>query len=398
MMVNIGVIAALFLLLIAGAYLLTKFDTEERSKILTQDLASDIVSGGFDRRPPPPPMAPIRPVFSVTVDSSGRINSESSSPPLSIQEMRLLVKQTLKASREQGTISFQNFEFYYLRTNIPLAKGWLLIFHDISRERAVQRALLTALSLVGIVCLILSMFGSLYMANRAMVPIKQAWQQQKDFLADASHELRTPLTIIRNSIEAIRESPQETLVSQDKWLTNIEEESESMVKLVNSLLFLAQTDTQSVLDVSEFPLGEALQAAAESMKPVADAKGVALSVSNLIAIPFSGDKNQIRQLVTILLDNAVRHTPSGGRIVLTLQRTSNTAVITVSDTGEGMGEEHLDKIFDRFYQITPSRLKGSAGLGLSIAKSIVANHRGTIRVTSTKGVGSTFTVQLPISG
>ncbi|EGO62561.1 sensor histidine kinase [Acetonema longum] len=275
----------------------------------------------------------------------------------------------------------------------------LIIFEDITREQNTLHILIATLSATGVVCLALSLFGSLFMANRAMVPIQTAWQQQKDFLADASHELRTPLAIIQTNLEVVRENQTATVSSQDNWLRNIQEETACMTKLVKSLLFLAQADSrQQLLVRNDFSLNQMVTAAAEAFQPLAASQGITLNVSVEAGIRYYGDEAKIRQLIGILLDNAIRHTPPDGKIRVQLEQSKSAAALSVADSGEGISSEHLDKIFERFYQVDKSRAKGGAGLGLSIAKWIVESHRGTIRVASEPGAGTTFSVFLPLNG
>ena len=234
------------------------------------------------------------------------------------------------------------------------------------------------------------------MANRAMIPIQKAWQQQKDFLADASHELRTPLTVIRTNLDVVRGSPEDTVLSQSKWLDNIQEETVSMAKLVDSLLFLARVDSQQpLLHKRFFFFDKALAEAVIPFEPVAGAKGVLLKVASDAPVGYDGDEARIKQLVGILLDNAIRHTPSGGAVSVSLLKIDAKIMLSVVDTGEGIKAAALEKIFDRFFQVDNSRSSGSSGLGLAIAKVIAESHGGKISVSSAPGEGATFIAEFP---
>ncbi|MGE5397240.1 MAG: sensor histidine kinase [Chitinophagales bacterium] len=397
-LVNIGVIASLFLLLIAGTYYVSRVNTDRQSAELMRAMAQEIISGKRQPFEPRPPMDPKPPVFSVKVSPTGHITVENSYSNFTPDQLKSLVKSTIDQPKSQGRVSFQSFQLSYYRTDLPNAGGQLLLFQDVGRERSAQHTVLTSLSVIGFLCLVLSMVGSFFMANRALFPIKEAWQQQKDFVADASHELRTPLTVIRTSLEALRQNENETVASQEEWVTNIEEVTDRMGRLVDSLLFLARTDAnQEGLNYNHFSLADALYDSADPMRTIARAKDVALELSALPAAPFLGDMEQIKRLVTILLDNAIRHTPAGGTVSLSMHRTSKTATIAVRDTGEGIGPEHIERIFDRFYQVDQARSQGGVGLGLSMAKLIAEKHNGTIKVESLLGTGSTFIVELPLT-
>nr|OZC17160.1 sensor protein SrrB [Sporomusa acidovorans DSM 3132] len=275
--------------------------------------------------------------------------------------------------------------------------GWVIVFCDLTFEKTVLRLTLTILLTVGIFCAVLSFGTSFYLANRAMIPIKKAWQQQQDFISDISHELRTPLTVIQTNLDIVNESRDETVASQSKWLDNIQEESLCMRNLVNSLLFLARVDSKrQPLNKQHFCLDSALRQALAPFEAVIQQKNLCLTVQSTPAIEVYGDESQLKQVIVILLDNACRHTSPGGTISVSLLQAGNKAEINVTDSGEGIAPEHLERIFDRFYQVDKSRNKGGSGLGLAIAKWITESHGGSIAVSSMPDIGSTFTVNLPI--
>lgn len=254
----------------------------------------------------------------------------------------------------------------------------------------------TELFIISIAGLVLSTGCHFFLIHRALMPLEQSWRQQKDFLCDASHELRTPLTVILTHLDIIMSNSGESVSSQAKWLSNIREEAFSMSNLVRSLLFLARADSQQQpLDPRSFFLHEALLQAAVPFKPIAADKGVSLNITAATPVEGYGDEAKIKQVIAILLDNAIQHTPAGGKIDLTLVPGSNQTILTVADSGEGISPEHLNKIFDRFYQADKSKSKGGVGLGLAIAKWIVESHGGCIQAASIPGAGATFTVRLP---
>lgn len=169
-----------------------------------------------------------------------------------------------------------------------------------------------------------------------------------------------------------------------------------MHKIVDSLLFLARADSnQQLLDKQLFSLNAALIRAVDPFEPLAAAKGITLEVLAKTALSCYGDEMRLKQVICILLDNAIRHTPRGGKISIQLSQLNQETVLTVTDSGEGIEAKHLDKIFDRFYQVDNSRSKGGSGLGLAIAKLIVESHNGYIQVHSSPGAGTTFIVHLP---
>lgn len=254
------------------------------------------------------------------------------------------------------------------------------------------------LIIAGTACQLLIYLVNLFLVKRIMAPIQKVWQQQRNFLADASHKLRTPLAIIQTNLDVVLDNTHETIASQLDWLNIIRGETGQMMKLVNSLLLLAHLDSGKRF-IKKIPFSLIRMAACiiKAFEPSAAAKGVALSMSAASEIIAYGDESGIRQVVEILIDNAIRHTPPEGKVSLAITRRNAKIQLIVADTGEGIAPQYLDKIFDRFYQIDASCSNGEAGLGLAIAKSIIENYEGTIDVLSTPGLGTRFMIQLPIT-
>lgn len=427
---NLAIITALFVSLTVGAYILLQINMINHAEFFSQRLAAGINSGilpGFptpehgraprfmdrplyDNKRPPGPFGPFGsigsphekksyfpPVFFIKTDPKGGTKFHSFKQPFDAVHFKFPVKQILKTKKTSGTINFLHSKYFYYKTSLQKEPGMLLVFLDLKQEKNIQLSLVISLIITGIIYLFLSMAGSLFMANRAIGPIQKAWQQQKDFLADASHELRTPLAIIQTNLEVVLSNPQETVASQSDWLNNVQEELQQMTILVSSLLFLARIDSQhDVINKSYFPLDKVVARVSEAFKPIILGKNINLCTAITSNITCYGDESNIRQVLEILLDNAIRHTPCCGKIVLNLAQSEKKILLTVADTGDGIAPEHLDKIFDRFYQEDASRSKGTAGLGLSIAKCIIESHGGTIQVASVLGSGTTFTIQLPL--
>jgi signal transduction histidine kinase len=419
--INSAIILALFLMLTVGSYCFFRVDMGRRTDFVARMIAGDIQSGritdlplrknGFPRPPgepqpgPPsdhPPGPPLeRPpggdFFFVRTSPDGTVTFRSSGQPLDAAELTGLTEKALQDDKMQGTVNYNQTDYRYLKAPLTNQPGMLVLFHDSSRESGMLGGLLTAMTGVGLLCALLSFGASFFMANRAMVPIQKAWQQQKDFLSDASHELRTPLTVIRTNLDVVRGSPEETVASQANWLDNIQEETKAMAKLIDELLFLARADSQQQPLVKDiFALNATVAQVVAAFEPVAAAKGVLLEAPGpLLPVDCHGDEARIRQLLGILLDNAIRHTPPTGKVSVYLSQANAKILLSVADTGEGIEPRHLDRIFDRFYQVNKARSNGSAGLGLAIAKWIAGSHGGAITAASRPGEGTIFTVELP---
>ena len=406
MFVNLSVIVLLFFLLITGTYFFVQNQMIEGGERMMHRISHDLMTGKlihfppeheFDSEQEPEHDGPPRPMISfIKVNLAGDVVQTSPFISLTKNQLSRFVLQLQEKAQSRGSLIFDKIEYHYLITPIADNQGIFIVFQDFQRDRNLLKELVTGLSITGIICMFLSIFGSLFMANKAMVPIQRSWQQQKEFLADASHEFRTPLAIIQTNLEIVRDNPGETVLSQEHWLNNIFEETLCMTKLVESLLFLARADShQQLLNKVQFPLNQTILIAAELFRPVANMQGITLELQVNSPIPYCGDEAKLRQVVGILLDNAIRHTPTGGKVAISLEISQQGILLTVTDTGEGINPKHLEKIFERFYQSDSSRSKGGTGLGLAIAKWIVESHKGKISALSTPGGGSVFTVLLP---
>ena len=229
--------------------------------------------------------------------------------------------------------------------------------------------------------------------------VEAAQRSQRDFVANVSHELKTPLTSIQGFSQALLDGTASTPETTARAAYVIHDEAERMRRMVDELLTLARFDAGEVVMARErLELGPLLQACVERMAPQAQAAGVALERDVPEPLSVTGDGDRLAQVFANLLDNALTHTPTGGRVTLAARRAERTPVVEVmvTDTGTGIPAEALSRLFERFYQVDQARPRGrGAGLGLAIVKEIVEAHGGTIAAESVVGLGSKFTVCLP---
>ena len=263
--------------------------------------------------------------------------------------------------------------------------GDLYTIQVVQDRTAEQRTLdvMVAVLLIGglVVVLVASGFGFVY-ARRALVPIREsltnqrtALRRQRDFAADASHELRTPLTVIRSSVDHLVRHRDEPVASVGSALEDIDAEVRHMTTMVEDLLLLARSDSGAIaLERLPVDLGDvAADGASALAKPASDA-GVAIEVDPQPVV-VTGDQARLRQLVMILVDNAIRHSPSGGRVTVAVRAEGEGATLTVDDQGPGIRPEDLPHVFERFYRAAGAP-GGGTGLGLAIAKWVVDRHGG----------------------
>ena len=278
------------------------------------------------------------------------------------------------------------------------------VVQDRTAEVETLDSLLRVLVGGGLLALVLaSLLGAAY-ATRALVPIRaslaaqrEALRRQREFAADASHELRTPLAIVRSSVEDLRLHPDQPVAQVGEALEDIDAEVGHMTSLVEDLLLLARSDS-GALDLAFQPveLGDVATDAASALMVPASDRAVRIEVDPQ-PVMVTGDPLRLRQVVTILVDNAVRHSPTGGTVSVRVRQKDATAQLIVEDQGPGIRPADLPHVFDRFWR-APGSPSGGTGLGLAIAATIVTRLGGRIGAGVRGTGGAVFTVELPAGG
>jgi signal transduction histidine kinase len=226
--------------------------------------------------------------------------------------------------------------------------------------------------------------------------LDRAFQQQRQFTADASHELRTPLAMVMSQIDIALERTRSAEQYQ-QTLRSMREDVADLSRLVSELLMLARAEAgQEPLARERIEMTELISGVLASMQPLACARGVQLVVSDNGAVPLEGDESRLMQLVINLVDNGIKYTPPGGLVTVTARQEPGLAIVEVSDTGPGIQLEDQQRIFERFFRVDSARSRGAgAGLGLAISRWIAEAHGGDIRVECGPTGGTTFSVRLP---
>ncbi|KRF18491.1 hypothetical protein ASG93_10585 [Paenibacillus sp. Soil787] len=276
---------------------------------------------------------------------------------------------------------------------------WMAI--DITSNLALLDTIRLILLLSTIVLLSIAIWLAYFFAGKAMVPIKKSYYQQVEFTTNASHELRTPLSVIHSSVELLEECKDALPEFEQHVLDSLQDEVKRMIRLVESLLTLARSDSKSLqMKLDKVDLVQVSHQIYQAIQPLALKKGVHLyhdlpennHGSNFII----GNIDQIKQLLYILLDNAIKYTPSGGQVKISYRGSHNgKTTLQIADTGIGIPKDELARIFERFYRVDKARSRelGGAGLGLSIAADIISNLGAYIHVTSEEGKGSFFEIE-----
>ncbi len=239
--------------------------------------------------------------------------------------------------------------------------------------------------------------------NSMAAQVSATRHAQRDFVANVSHDLKTPITSIQGWSQALLDGAADTPEAQRRAANIIYSEAERMSRMVRQLLDLAKIESGQLELYKELvDLSQLIQDVHRNLFIRAQEKGIHLTVDSQLSVPIYGDPDRLMQLFTNLVDNALTHTPTDGRVHLKVQPHGEKAVeVVVQDTGKGIGSEELSRIFERFYQVEKSRAqmaqRAGSGLGLSIVQELVALHNGRIFARSELGKGSAFIVRLPIS-
>jgi heavy metal sensor kinase len=236
--------------------------------------------------------------------------------------------------------------------------------------------------------------------NHMIARLEEAMRGSKQFVADASHELRTPLTVMRGELESLAQDSQLGRETRET-LGSVLEEVERLGEIVESLFALSRLDAgEANAEWVRFDLAELAATTAEQMSLLAEDKHVSVDCDSTPGVTVEGDRARLKQVIVNLLDNAIKYTPSGGRVRLSVRREGRFALLDVADDGIGIPAEALPHVFKRFFRVDTSRSReqGGAGLGLAIVKSICSAHGAEVEVLSTPGRGSRFRVRQPLAG
>ena len=333
------------------------------------------------------PMFKLSKFYTVALSYNGEVIEIKNEAP-TVYSNSDLEEFAKKIVREEKTNGIEkNLSFYKADKN-----GYILVtFMDntIVNENAVTLFRYTLI--FGVVALVAFFFLSKFLARKIVDPLEESYQKQKQFISDAGHELKTPVSVVSANAELL-----EREFGDNQWLKNIQYENERMGLLIGQLLDLARTENVTPqleqIDLSHIVAGEALP-----FESVAFEKGLELKTDISDNIKVTGNSTQLKQLVSILLDNAIKHTSKKGDVFCKLIKENNFAKISVINKGDEIPKEHRKKLFERFYRVDDARNSegNHYGLGLAIAKAIVDSHKGKIEVLCYDGLVE-FQVKIPL--
>lgn len=339
---------------------------------------------GFD---PESPKFQLSTFYSVAVSYKGEILEIKNDLPTvyASDDLAQMAKDIIKDGKSTGTKDNLTF----LKTD---KNGYILVvFMDNTVVNESAMTLFRYTLIFGGVALVVFFFLSRFLAKKIVAPLEESYQKQRQFISDAGHELKTPVSVVSANAELLSRA-----LGDNQWLRNIQYENERMGMLVGQLLDLARTENVTPqmehIDLSRLVVGEALP-----FESVAFEKGLVLNSDITNGITVEGNSTQLKQLTSILLDNAIRHSKPDGEVRLTLTKDHGIAEISVINKGDEIPAEHRELIFERFYRMDTARNGEDKhyGLGLAIAKAIVDAHHGHIEVNCYNGLVE-FHVRMPM--
>ena len=412
LIVNLTTISVMMLIAFATIYIIMYVNVQSDINMALHRIADNEQKGPMDAQGPrgagdggtmPIDKGPIdayqpdRSVsFTVQTDASGALIDKNSKFTMDDDFYTAALKEALSKDKDIGRFTLDGSRWIFMIKHTGDTEQ--VVFMDISSQQKILTNLIYTFTAVGLLMLIILYFTSRFFANRSIAPVREAFDKQKQFIADASHELKTPLTIINTNADVLLSNSDDTIGNQAKWLQYIKSETQRMTRLTNDLLYLTEMDdSRTGMIYSKFNMSDAVENIILTMEAVIFEKNISFDYNIEPELTVLGNSEQIKQVVMILLDNAVKYTNPKGAVTVSLKKQNNDVLLSVSNTGEGIAAEHLTRIFDRFYRTDNSRARkqGGYGLGLAIAKSIIDQHKGRIYAKSTAGESTTFHVLLP---
>ena len=329
------------------------------------------------------------PFFTVHIEADGEIKAFGGDYfDLTDEDMlRKLVNAVNESKKDTGILP--DYDLRYMKNNNGRMKA--IVFTDISSEKAMIKGLIRNSAIIGLAGYVIFFLISLLLAKWVTKPVEKTWNEQKQFIADASHELKTPITVIMTNAEMMSDKSYSES-DRDSFTKNILSTSKRMRGLVESLLELARLDNnRAPIKHVTLDLSKLINDSILPFEPLFYENDMELAVDIDEGINVEGDKDKLRQVINILLDNALKYSDPADKVKVSLKRQSANCILSVSGLGTPLSKEDRENIFKRFYRVDQSRNDGqSYGLGLSIADSIIREHNGKIWAESENGYNNFF--------
>ncbi|MBS5950315.1 MAG: ATP-binding protein [Clostridium sp.] len=386
-LINMFLLTLVFVLIFGAIYISTTISME-------RELEHDLMMSINDPKKPGPDFQMMGSSIIIDLDSDNTIAKVTTFMEVDEDILEEAIYTIVKSDKKFDKIKLNEISYGYLKETT--SRGIKIALMSRQPQIDVLNNLLKVFISIGSISLILLLLISIYLTNKTIKPIKEAFEKQKQFIADASHELKTPLAIIRTNTSLVLSNKSSTVDSQSKWLNYINNQIERMTELLDEMLSLAKLDTNRELEeFTVFNLSKLLSNILLTFEAVIFENRIELESNIGENIELKGDKESIKKVLIILLDNAIKYTNISGKIYVELKQDKNKMKLKVRNTGDGIKKEELEKIFERFYRVDTSRARetGGYGLGLSIAKSIIESHKGKIYAESNIGKDTTFIIE-----
>lgn len=389
------VIMVIVMLLMGGILGIVIHFTAQNMQVQSISMMRTIASSPFQQRNPGKSTDQVRlPFFTVQLSNWGEVISTSGGyfDLTDLTFVQQIVNAALSTEDDSGELTEHNLR--YLKSASPL--GVTIVFSDTTTEQATLRHLVYSCLLIFAGAMAIFLGVSILLSQWVIKPVETAWEQQRQFVADASHELKTPLSVIMANAELL-DSADTAEEERREFSRNILSVSYQMRALVESLLEMARADHGTVkTPFSPVDFSQLVQDAVLSVQLLYEEKNLGLRCTAQEGIVLHGSEQHLYQVMDVLLDNARKYATSGTNVQVMLSRSARHALLSVSSCGEPIPKSELKKIFERFYRADKARaMNGSYGLGLSLAQSIVQAHKGKIWAESTPEC-NIFYVQLPL--
>ncbi|MBP3931245.1 MAG: GHKL domain-containing protein [Peptostreptococcaceae bacterium] len=385
--INMVMLIAVFIAIFGSIFFIT-------SNNIKRDINANLTGLIYNTKRPIPHTVNIV----VEIGSNGRIKAQFRSFEANITNDNLqeVVSNILKSNKLSGKVKIADSNYSYLIGNGIF--GTKIAFIETSQYDTVLFQLVKSLVGIGLVSLIGLLFISIYLTNKSIIPIKEAFEKQKQFIADASHELKTPLAIIKTNTSLVLSHPEDTIKNQTKWINYINSQADRMSELISEMLSLAKMDdAENKLTLVPINMSKIVESMILMFDAVIYENNINLETNISKDLHINGDKESLKKLFSIIMDNAIKYTDKNGSITVSLFSDKHKVKMIIRNTGEGIAPEDLERVFERFYRVDKSRDRetGGYGLGLSIASSIVKEHKGKIYARSKVGSFTSFIVEIP---
>ena len=327
--------------------------------------------------------------FSVLLDTEGNVLETDTERIAAVgaEDARSYAREVWAGGRDHGFYGIYRFARHETEDG-----GTRVIFLDCGRSLTQFHSILRRSALISTIGLTAVFLLIVLLSGRIVKPISRSYEKQKRFISDAGHEIRTPITIIDADTEVL-----EMDLGENEWLADIRQQAARLTSLTNDLIFLSRMEEQQNVTMIDFPLSDVVSETAASFQALALTREKQFTMDVEPMLSMTGNEKQIRQLVSVLLDNAIKYSGDHGQIKLSLKRQNKSLRLTVENTAEGISREMLDNMFERFYRGDPSRNSTTKGygIGLSIAKAVVEAHKGRITAESADGKTMKITATFP---